>query len=147
MSFFDNFSFSGLGGVLAAGSVLQAGASLVSGFRARGESRERAELRRLDSQRQARDRARQVQAVRDNQIARFTAGGIAIEGSPALIIDETETIGRADVDDILEFGSRAADLERREGDNAFFGGLAGFAGGLLGGASQNALLKRRGVLT
>ncbi|RED52185.1 hypothetical protein [Aestuariispira insulae] len=115
-------------------TALQAGASIYQARASRKAAKRQASYERKAAGQEAENRRRDLRRRIGLQRASFAAQGIDLEGSPGLLIDETERYGQQDIDDILSMGEMRAGMARRRGRSAAIGGGINAAGSLLGGA-------------
>lgn len=138
--------FAGLGGLAgtasAAASLLGAGASLYGGIQQKKQAKKQAKLAREQAAFDAERKRIQTRRLSGQQRVNFAAAGLKIEGSPALLIEETEQLGYQEADDILRYGNMQAKALKKQGKNALIGGALSAGGGILGGISDNRLLKQ-----
>ena len=124
-----------------------AGASLYSGFAANSAARQEAALERQqgdiaasEAQVNAKNEAfNQTQAVQNQRLA-FLANGVTLEGSPALVLEESKKYGQGQVDAILRQGAAKkalgyaeADISKNKGRAALIGGFTQAAGSIAQG--------------
>ncbi|WP_157230824.1 hypothetical protein [Kiloniella laminariae] len=138
--------FSGLGGLAgtakAAASLLGAGASLYGGIQQNKQAKKQARQAREQAAFDAERKRIQTRRLSGQQRANFAAAGLKIEGSPALLIEETEQLGYQEADSILRYGDMQAKALKKQGRNALIGGGLSAGGGILGGIADNRLLKQ-----
>lgn len=123
----------GLGGLFFGGALLDGAATLYAGVRGSKEAKRQAKAAEAQARRDAEIRRRETDRVKARQIAAFAAGGIALEDAQIAVIDETETIGAADISAILDFGSQTASARRRTSQDSLIGAGLGFGGSLFDG--------------
>ncbi|MFD2205503.1 hypothetical protein [Kiloniella antarctica] len=114
----------GLGATgLTAASALGMGGSLFKGFAEQKRAKKQAKLARRQAALDARVSQRNTQRLAGQQRANFAAAGLKIEGSPALLIEETENLGAEEVSNILYAGDQQAKAYKRAGRNSAIGGF------------------------
>ena len=114
-------------------SALQAGATIYQAREARKTAKRQAAYEREAARHQADLRRADMRRRIGLQRASFAAQGIRLDGSPGLLVAETEKFGREDADHILRLGETRAGLARRRGRNALIGGGLSAVGSLLDG--------------
>ncbi|MCZ4280011.1 hypothetical protein O4H49_04425 [Kiloniella laminariae] len=125
----------GIGGLSATAGLLGAGSSLYGGFAEQKRAKKQAKLARWQASLDAQNSRRNTQRLAGQQRANFAAAGLKIEGSPALLIEETEQLGAEEVNNILYAGDQEAKAYKRAGRNALIGGTLGAGAGFLKGLS------------
>lgn len=110
----------------------------------RAEAARQSRLAREEAERQARAEARENIELEKRQKLSFLKSGVALEGSPLLLMSETRREGQENVGNILESGRtrqesilRSGQLQsdqlRSSGRQAFIGGLTGAGSTASGG--------------
>jgi len=92
------------------------------------ESGRQAKIAQQQSEAQARSEARSNIALEKRQTLAFLKSGVALEGSPLLLLAETRREGGKNVENILEGGVQTAGSLRASGRSALIGGLTSAAG-------------------
>ncbi|MCC4240386.1 hypothetical protein [Thalassospira povalilytica] len=116
-----------------AAPLLGAGAKLYAANETRKASNRQAKLIREQSSRDAALRQRQNQRLLASQRARYSAAGVTLEGTPGLVMDETDSMAAQDIADLYYFGNQNANAARRTGRAGMIGGTLDAGGSLLGG--------------
>ncbi|KLN61893.1 hypothetical protein WH96_06350 [Kiloniella spongiae] len=116
-------ALAGIGGLGATAGLLGAGGALFNGFAERKRAKKQAKMARRFAAQEAAISRRNTQRLAGQQRANFAAAGLKIEGSPALLIEETEKLGAQEVDNILYAGNQKAKAYKRAGNNAMIGGF------------------------
>ena len=129
MGFDDLFKLISVGS-----TALRAGASIYQARASRQAAKRQAAYERQSAALEADSRRREMRRRMGLQRASFAAQGIALDGSPGLLIDETEQFGNQDIHDILSLGEMRAGLARKRGRAAGISGGFNAAGSLLDGA-------------
>ena len=114
------------GGISAIGSV-------VGGVQQARAAGEQSKLAQQEAETRARAEARQNIELEKRQKLGFISGGVALEGSPLLVLAETKRLGAENVGAIVETGQTQAESLKSTGRQALIGGLttgAATAGGL-----------------
>ena len=114
-------------------SAIRAGASIYQAREARKASKRQAEMERANASRQAEQRRHDMRRRLGVQRASFAAQGLSLDGSPGVLLEETERFGEEDIRDILNMGNLRAKEARRRGKAAWIGGGLGAVGSLLDG--------------
>ncbi|MFV1850114.1 MAG: hypothetical protein ACMZ66_05340 [Thalassospira sp.] len=122
-----------LSGLAKAAPFLGAGAKLYAANEARRASNRQADLIREQASRDAAQRQRQNQRLLASQRARYSAAGVTLEGTPGLVLDETDSMAAQDISDIYYFGNQSANAARRSGRAGMIGGFLDASSSLLGG--------------
>jgi len=141
--------------ILTALSIASAASSLIGGMQSKGESdvqagyameaaRARAaETERL-AQREARLEQEEVDKTQRKQMLAYLSSGVALEGSPLLVMEETRAKGADNINEILQAGksgSQAALMEGRiQAQRSKSAGREAFAQGLTSAAGSVARL-------
>ncbi|WP_085905910.1 hypothetical protein [Kiloniella majae] len=147
--FFDGISsfFGGVKGLAStaktAATLFNVGASVYNGITGARDAKKNAKLIRQQSEREADLKRRQTRRLVGQQRANFAAAGIQIEGSPALLIEETEQLGEEEAQNILQYGNAQAKAYKSQGTNALIGSGLSAGAGLLGGFAQNQLFNSK----
>ena len=143
--------------VLAALTVVSAVGSIYSGFAANSAANQEAKLQQeqadtalQEAQINAQNEAyNQTQTVQKQRLA-FLANGVSLEGSPALVLEQSKEYGQSQVDAILRQGQAKSNLLTAEstitmnkGRTALIGGFTSAAGGL---AQTYSYAKQSGAL-
>ena len=108
---------------LAVLTLVSAAGSIYSGFAANSAANSEASLQRQqgeiaasEAQVNAKNEAfNQTQAVQNQRLA-FLANGVTLEGSPALVLEESKKYGQGQVDAILRQGAAKKALGYAEAD-------------------------------
>ena len=122
---------------LIAGSLLQAYGSYRQGKAEKKAANARAALEMEAATDQANYKRDQLKKLIASQTVAYAKSGVTLEGSPLLVMEETEREGLAEADKIERTGRRRAEAERQAGRDAFTGGLIG-AGASLASAGYSA---------
>ncbi len=124
-------ALAGIGGLSSTAGLLGAGGALFNGFAERKRAKKQAKMVRRFAAQEAAISRRNTQRLAGQQRANFAAAGLKIEGSPALLIEETEKLGAQEVDNILYAGNQEAKAYKRAGRNAMIGGFLNAGGSFL----------------
>lgn len=116
-----------------AAPLLNAGARLYTANEARKASNRQAKLIREQTSRDAAQRQRQNQRLLAQQRSRYTAAGVTLEGTPGLVLDETDSMAAQDIADLYYYGQQNSNAARRTGRARMIGGTLDAGGSLLGG--------------
>ncbi len=116
-----------------AASALGIGGSLFKGFSEQKRAKKQAKLARRQAALNAQVSLRNTQRLAGQQRANFAAAGLKIEGSPALLIEETENLGAEEVNNILYAGNQKAKAYKRAGRNSAIGGFLNAGSSYLNG--------------
>lgn len=122
-----------LSGLSKAAPLLGAGAKFYAANEARKASNRQADLIREQTRRDAEQRKLQNRRLMASQRARYSAAGVTLEGTPGLVLDETDRLAAQDISDLYYFGNQNADAARRSGRASMIGGTLDAGGSLLGG--------------
>lgn len=122
-----------LSGLSKAAPLLGAGAKLYAANEARKSANRQADLIREQARRDAEQRRRQNQRLLASQRARYSAAGVTLDGTPGLVLDETDRLAAQDIADIYYFGNQNANAARRSGRASMISGTLDAGGSLLGG--------------
>ncbi|WP_417733127.1 hypothetical protein [Rosistilla oblonga] len=117
----------------AAAPIATAGAQLYSANEARKSSKRQANLIREQTSRDVANRQRQNQRLLASQRSRYSAAGVSLEGTPGLVLDETDALAAQDISDLYYFGNANAKAAKKSGTASLIGGSLGAAGSLFGG--------------
>lgn len=135
---------------LVALTVVQAGMSIYSGSQANAAAKQEAKLQeqqgqiaREEAQINAQNEAfNQTQAVQRQRLA-FLANGVAVEGSPAMVLQQSKEYGQQQVDSILKQGAarqslanQGAQITKNKGRTALIGGYMGAIKSVAGAATS-----------
>jgi hypothetical protein len=120
-----------------------AGASIYSGLSANSAARQEAALERQqgniamsEAQVNAKNEAfNQTQAVQNQRVA-FLANGVTLEGSPAMVLEQSKEYGQSQVDAILRQGAAKKALSDAEATITQNKGRAALIGGILQAGSK-----------
>ena len=133
--------------VLALGALtaISVGGSIFSGFAANSAANQEAKLQRQqadialqESQINAQNEAyNQTQAVQKQRLA-FLANGVSLDGSPALVLEESKRYGQSQVDAILRQGQAKSSLLTGEAKITQNKGRASLVGGFTSAAGTLA---------
>lgn len=118
--------------MLLAATAVQAVGGILGGMQANKVAKENARIEMENAKAEAKQKAKEVERLRSLQQAQYGASGVTLDGTPLMVLDETQKEGDAEVNDILRRGSNNAKVLRMEGRNAFTSGLfkaAGTVGG------------------
>ena len=133
--------------VLAVLTLVSAASSIYSGFAGKSAydaegnlERQQADIAASEAQVNAKNEAfNQTQAVQNQRLA-FLANGVTLEGSPALVLEESKKYGQGQVDAILRQGAAKkalgyaeADISKNKGRAALIGGFTQAAGSIAQG--------------
>ena len=110
-----------LSGVSAAGAV-------VSGIQQSKEADRQAKIAQQQSEAEARSEARSNIALEKRQKLSFLKSGVALEGSPLLLLEETRREGGKNVENVLAGGINQAQSLKASGRQALIGGIASGVG-------------------
>lgn len=116
-----------------AAPLLGAGAKLYAANETRRSLKRQDQLRREQTDRDVAQRRRQNQRLLAKQRSRYTAAGVTLEGTPGLVLDETDSMAAQDIADLYYFGNQNANAARRTGRAGMIGGTLDAGGSLLGG--------------
>lgn len=137
--------------LLVGGTLLQAGSSIAGGISAQNEANRQSEIALAEADARGREAARVAareaklegeQAEREarRQKVAFLASGVSLAGSPLLIMEETRTRGRENVEEILAGGRASGEAARAEGrlqaDQARSSGRQAFMQGISSGVGS-----------
>jgi len=117
----------------AAAPLASAGAQFYAANEARKAGNRQAKLIREQTSRDVAQRQRQNQRLLASQRSRFSSAGVTLEGTPSLVLDETDALAAQDISDLYYFGNQNANAARRGGRASMIGGSLGATGSLLGG--------------
>ena len=128
---------------LAVLTLVSAAGSIYSGFAANSAANSEASLQRQqgeiaasEAQVNAKNEAfNQTQAVQNQRLA-FLANGVTLEGSPALVLEESKKYGQGQVDAILRQGAAKKALADAEATITKNKGRAALIGGILQAGSK-----------
>ena len=138
--------------VLVPLALVAAAGSIYSGFAGKSAydaesnlQRQQADIAASEAQVNAKNEAfNQTQAVQNQRLA-FLANGVTLEGSPALVLEESKKYGQSQVDAILRQGAAKkalgyaeADISKNKGRAALIGGFTDAAGSLAKGIGSGA---------
>lgn len=115
-------------GLATALTGLAAGAQLLGGLSARQESKRQARVAQIEAEEKARERKRESERLKKRQLVGFLKSGVTLEGTPELLLRETEELGREDVAAIRRTGRAQAQGARAQGRQALISGIGGAAG-------------------
>jgi hypothetical protein len=137
---------------LAVLTLVSAASSIYSGFAGKSAydaegnlQRQQADIAASEAQINAKNEAfNQTQAVQNQRLA-FLANGVTLEGSPALVLEESKKYGQGQVDAILRQGAARkalgyaeADISKNKGRAALIGGFTQAAGSIAQGIGSGA---------
>lgn len=125
--------------------ALSAAANLYQGYAVNKSAKQQATLAREEAASAARTRETEIRQLVANQKTAYTAAGIALEGSPELLIAETESLGAQEVADIRNLGEARARNLREQGRNALIGSGLSAAASLTGGIFDYGRADKKGL--
>ena len=105
------------------GTVVSGVGSLVGGVSSFMESKEQAKLAQQQAETQARAEARSNIALESQQKVAFLNSGVSLQGSPLMVLQETERKGEENVGAIIQSGQTQAASLRSSGRSALIGGI------------------------
>lgn len=112
-----------LSSMLIAATALQAVGSIYGGIQANKAAKEQARIAQEDARAAADARGKQITKLKAEQQAQFAASGVTLDGTPLMVLDETQREGDAEVNDILRQGRNNAKVIRTQGRNALTSGI------------------------
>lgn len=112
----------------AALQVASAVGGVVQGVQQAKAGREEAMETLKASKENARRRREELEKFKGKQRMGFLESGVLLEGSPLLVLEETERKGSEEIQEITEGGFRRANKLRRAGRDAFIGSMFSAAG-------------------
>ena len=129
--------------VLTVLTLVSAAGSIYSGFAGKSAydaegnlQRQQADIAASEAQINAKNEAfNQTQAVQNQRLA-FLANGVTLEGSPALVLEESKKYGQSQVDAILRQGAAKKALSDAEATITQNKGRAALIGGILQAGSK-----------
>ena len=129
--------------VLAVLTLVSAASSIYSGFAGKSAydaegnlERQQADIAASEAQVNAKNEAfNQTQAVQNQRLA-FLANGVTLEGSPALVLEESKKYGQGQVDAILRQGAAKKALAYSEATITQNKGRAALIGSIASAASS-----------
>lgn len=107
---------------------------------------EQARLTESETRAEALRRAREISRFQSSQAHSYAASGFTLEGSPALVLDETRRLGQQEVDALVKSGQAKANLLRQRSAIAKSAGRGSFLQAILGvgtNATSRYLMGRR----
>lgn len=110
-------------GLLIAAGALQAFSSIKQGIDARKQAKKEAMLIEAQAEQQAREKQKALKGLMAQQRLGFAKSGVTLEGSPLLIMEETQQEGQQEISDILSNARMRANMKRSAGRDAFTAGL------------------------
>lgn len=113
-----------LGGGLMAGQLL---GGITQGRAQNKAAQAQADLIEQETKIQAERKEQEVESFRKKQEMAFLKSGVILEGSPLMVLHETERKGLEDVQNIKSTGSKKAAAVRQSGRQAFQQGVFGGA--------------------
>lgn len=117
------------------GSTLGAAGQVFAGSQAMKAGNEEAFETMRATKKEAARKRQELEKFKGKQSMSFLQSGVLLEGSPLLVLEETEQQGSEEIQEITEGGFRKAESLRRAGRDAFIGSLFSAAGGMAKGAS------------
>lgn len=126
----------GLGKFFAAAQALTSIAQVFGGFSARSSANNEAEALRMEadqlvaesnaqaqiaieeSRLEAAQKAREATKFRQKQAAMYLKSGVTLEGTPALVLEETRRLAQQEVDAITKRGQAQADYIKLQGETS-----------------------------
>ncbi len=114
-----------------------------SGFASLGASRSEAssleaqsQLARQEAAAEARSRTLEVQKFRERQAGQYMMSGVALAGSPLLVLEETRRLGQEEVDSIVSRGDAISNIYKARAQQTRASGRMRFLGSLVEGFGQ-----------
>jgi len=123
---------------LIATAVVSSGTAIHSGMQQKKQSKKQAALMEEDAANRAAEETRQAKEHRKRQKVAFLKSGVALSGSPLLIMQETLERGLGNSDAIKETGGAKASLLRAQGQSALVTGFGNAGTSALKGFSAAA---------
>lgn len=117
----------------AIASAASAAASVVGGISQASAANQQAKNAQQEAEAQARIEARNNIEAEARQKVAFLSSGVSLEGSPLVVLQETQSRGDVNIDNIIDSGERQASSISSSGRQALFGGLTSAAGTAVGG--------------
>lgn len=143
----------GITAALAVGSVVSAGLGVAGAIQAnrqasaqRQVAEQAARQAQFEAEERAKARARDVKRLRSRQLVGFLKSGVALEGTPLDVLEETERLGEEDVAAIRRGGQARAGQFRQQAELASAAGrsrlLSGLTGAFASGVGQFTTIRR-----
>ena len=110
-------------GAAGAGAALGAGGDIFAGIQANKAAIEEAKEAALTTTRRAERAGEELESFKGSQELAFLSSGVLLEGSPLLLLQETEEKGRADIKADIRAGFRGAQSLRRRGRDRLISGI------------------------
>lgn len=130
----------GIETALLIAAVASAAGSAIGGIQQSREARSQANKASEEAELQSRAEARETIKLEKQQKLAFLKSGVALEGSPLLLLSETKRKGKENIEAITESGRVRASSIRASGRGALISGLtsaAGTAAGGFGGGTED----------
>jgi len=121
--------------LIAIASTVSAGAAVAGGIQQSREAQKQAQRTQQETELQARAEARENIGLEKRQKLAFLKSGVALEGSPLLLLAETRRRGQENVGAISQTGRGRAKGIAASGRQALIGGFAQGLGTAAGGFS------------
>lgn len=129
--------------ILIATTAISVGGSILSGVSANSAAKEEAALQRRQAEialaesktAAVNEATNQTRAVQRQKLA-YLSSGVALEGSPLIVLEDTRKAGQQQVDAILSRGSAQYELGMRQAEITKNKGRAALLGGILQGAAS-----------
>lgn len=126
---------------IVAGIIAGTGAGVASGIEARKSAKKAARIEERNTQLQAGFLEEETEKLKKRQKLLFLKSGINLEGSPLLLLKETERIGAKRSAEIRAFGAERARGLRRAGKSALTSNIfSGFTSGVSLAAATSLLV-------
>jgi len=110
-------------GAAAIGGGLGAVGSIYGGIQAQKAGEEQAGAIGRDTQENAKRNREDLESLKKKQTLGFLNSGVLLEGTPLLVLEETERKGSADIQGGIQRGMQQANAARRAGRDAFIGSI------------------------
>lgn len=125
-----------MGALAGAGAALGAVGSVFGGIQAEKAGREEAAETMKATKKEAKRKREELEKFKGRQTMSFLQSGVLLEGSPLLVLEETEREGGEEIREGIEGGFRRAESQRRAGRDALIRGLMQGAGSAISAGSR-----------